>query len=241
VVTATYNPDGRQISDAVSGLNAFTAPVFPAEVDAPRAKLPDRGYFLLEGPLNAATDLGCTVSDAFFPQSPNLFWPQDHAWCVASEIDLYCTLVAGSEVMVEELLADSRLEAWRVEPDDPIAYDSDKSIHKVGTAIGGSMLVKLSLLLAIVASGVLCLAPTVATLSTPGPIGTRHVNLLESQGWSVTIPLAIPILIAALPLAPLPERLDAAARVASATLLSCFVMLGLLSIGIFYAPSTTVS
>ncbi len=126
VVTAIYNPDGRQISNAASGLNAFAAPVFPAEVDAPRVNLPQRSYFLLEGPLEAATDLGWTVGDAFFPQSPNLFWPQDHAWCVASEIDLFCTLVAGSQVMVEELVADSRLEAWRVEPDDPIAYDSDQ-------------------------------------------------------------------------------------------------------------------
>ncbi len=102
------------------------------------------------------------------------------------------------------------------------------------------MFVKLSFFLAIVASGGLCLAPTAATLSTPGPIGTRHVNLLESQGWSVTIPLAIPILLAAFPLAPLPERLNAAARVVSGTLLSCFVMLGLPSIGIFYAPSAVV-
>ncbi len=126
VAAATYNPDGRQISNAVSGLNAFAAPVFPAEVDTPRVNLPNRGYFLLEGPLDAATDLGWTVGDAFFPQSPNLFWPQDHAWCVASEIDLCCTLVAGSQDMVEGLVADSRLEAWRVEPDDSIAYDGDQ-------------------------------------------------------------------------------------------------------------------
>jgi len=113
-------------TSAVSGLNAFAAPVFPPEVYAPRVNLPKRGYFLLEGPLDAATDLGWTVGDAFFPQSPNLFWPQDHALCIASEIDLCCTLVAGSQVMVEELVADSRLEAWRVQPDDPIAYDGDQ-------------------------------------------------------------------------------------------------------------------
>jgi len=126
VAAATNNRGGRQFSNAVSGLNALAAPVFPPEVHAPTVNLPKRGYFLLEGPLDAATDLGWTVGDAFFPQSPNLFWPQDHAWCVASEIDLFCTLVAGSQVMVEELVADSRLEAWRVEPDDPIAYDSDQ-------------------------------------------------------------------------------------------------------------------
>jgi len=65
VAEAIYNPDGRQIANAVSGLNAFTAPVFPAEVDVPTVKLPGRGYFLLEGPLDAATDLGENVGDAF--------------------------------------------------------------------------------------------------------------------------------------------------------------------------------
>lgn len=49
----------------MSGLNAFSAPVLP--VDAPRVNLPLRGYFLLEGPLDAATDLGWNLGDAFFP------------------------------------------------------------------------------------------------------------------------------------------------------------------------------
>ena len=60
------------------------------------------------------------------PQSPNLFWPQDHAWCVAAEIDLFCTLVAGPEALAQALVADPRLEAWRVHPADPIAFDSDQ-------------------------------------------------------------------------------------------------------------------
>jgi hypothetical protein len=61
-----------------------------------------------------------------FPQSPNLFWPTDHAWCVASEIDLFCTLVGGSDDLAEALPADPRLEAWPVQPDDPIALDGDQ-------------------------------------------------------------------------------------------------------------------
>lgn len=85
-------------------------------------ELPGRNYFLYEGPVDAATELGWW----FGPQSPNLFWPQDHLWCVASEIDLYCTLVGGSEALIEELVADSRFEAWRVYRDDPISSDSDK-------------------------------------------------------------------------------------------------------------------
>jgi hypothetical protein len=59
-------------------------------------------------------------------QSPNLIWPQDHAWCVATEIDLDCTLVAGSEPLAESLLAEPRLETWQVGAGDPIRFDSDE-------------------------------------------------------------------------------------------------------------------
>ncbi len=93
--------------------------------DAPRVRLPNRDYALFQGPLDAATELGSAWGDTFFPQSPNLFWPQDQAWCVASEIDLYCTLVAGSQALADALVADRRLEAWSVEATDPIAYDRD--------------------------------------------------------------------------------------------------------------------
>ena len=98
-------------------------PAFPAEVlGGPRVRLPGRHYLLFAGPLAAAGQLGWTSPDGFFfPQSPNLFWPQDHAWCVACEIDLFCTLVAGSDALAEALVADPRLEAWRVQPTDPLA------------------------------------------------------------------------------------------------------------------------
>jgi len=103
-------------------------PAFPDEVlHGPRVRLPGRDYLLFAGPLAAAPELGWTDPyGVFLPQSPNLFWPQDRAWCVASEIDLFCTLVAGSEALAEALVGDPRLEAWRVHPADPIAFDSDQ-------------------------------------------------------------------------------------------------------------------
>jgi hypothetical protein len=103
-------------------------PAYPAEVlDGPRVRLPGRDYLLFTGPLAAAPLLGWTDPyGSFLPQSPNLFWPKDQAWCVASEIDLFCTLVAGSDALAKALLADPRLEAWRVRPEDPIAFDSDQ-------------------------------------------------------------------------------------------------------------------
>jgi hypothetical protein len=74
----------------------------------PKVSLPYRDYLLFT-PLEAASELGWTSPwGDFDPQSPNLFWPQDRTWCVASEIDLFCTLVAGSEALAEALLADPR-------------------------------------------------------------------------------------------------------------------------------------
>ena len=103
-------------------------PALPTEVlHGPKVSLPYRNYLLFNGPLDAATELGRTTPwGGFDPQSPNLFWPQDRTWCVASEIDLFCTLVAGSEALAEALIADPRLEAWRVFPGDPITRDSDE-------------------------------------------------------------------------------------------------------------------
>ena len=87
------------------------APVLRAALSAPRVHLPGRDYILFEGPLKAATEGGSNLSeDSFVPQSPNLSWPADHAWRIASDIDLFCTLVAGSEALAEALAADAGLE-----------------------------------------------------------------------------------------------------------------------------------
>ncbi|MGK5639874.1 hypothetical protein ACSNOK_16400 [Streptomyces sp. URMC 126] len=98
-------------------------PEFPAGlVDGPRVELPKRDYLLLEGPLDAAGELAVSL----FPQSPNLFWPDDRAWCVATDTDLDSTYLGGSAALVADVLADERLEALRVEVTDPVWADSDE-------------------------------------------------------------------------------------------------------------------
>jgi len=117
-------------SVAIMGLRGSipVPPAFPAQMlDGPRVRLPGRDYLLFAGPLAAAPQLGwADPYGLFFPQSPNLFWPLDRAWCVASEIDLFCTLVAGSQALAAALVGDPRLEAWPVQPADPIAFHSDQ-------------------------------------------------------------------------------------------------------------------
>lgn len=70
--------------------------------------------------------------EGFSRKSPNLFWPADHAWCVASEIDFDSTLVGGSNNLIEAVLKTSELDAWPVRPDDSLAADGDR-VNRLGS------------------------------------------------------------------------------------------------------------
>ena len=61
-------------------------PVPGAVRAGPRVHLPHRDYFLYTGPAEFVAALASV--DATGGQCPNLWWPGDRAWCVASEIDL---------------------------------------------------------------------------------------------------------------------------------------------------------
>lgn len=50
-------------------------------------------------------------------QSPSAWWPADHAWATSNDTDLDSTLVGGTRALVDDLLADDRLEVlpWPVD------------------------------------------------------------------------------------------------------------------------------
>ncbi len=123
--SGTVVPPASTLAGATDSVSL--SPVLRAAVSSPpRVNLPYRDYLLFEGPLEAATEFGWIMpGGAFVPQSPNLIWPHDHSWCVASEIDLLSTLVAGSKALAENLSADPPLEVWRVFAGDPVSADSD--------------------------------------------------------------------------------------------------------------------
>jgi hypothetical protein len=81
--------------------------------------LPQRPMLLLRGPLNAANAV------AQWGEPPNVWWPEDRAWCVASEIDLMTTYVGGSASCIAALLADERLEALAASVDQLVTWDAD--------------------------------------------------------------------------------------------------------------------
>ena len=67
-----------------------------------------REHFVFRGPLSAA----CSIHDASWV-TPALWWPQDRAWTVVTEIDGVCTYVGGSREAIDGVLA-SDLESIEV-------------------------------------------------------------------------------------------------------------------------------
>ena len=85
-------------------------PVPPEVRYGPRVQLPGCDYLLYTGPVDGA------LAFAGSGQTPNLWWPGDRAWCVASDIDLCWSYVGGSVQLIEELIA---ILGWRRFPQSP--------------------------------------------------------------------------------------------------------------------------
>lgn len=90
---------------------------------APKVRIPQREYFLFRGPLDAVLAL----ARAGHPwQAPNLWWPDDRSWCVATDIDLDSTYVGGSRGCIEALLGDAALEVFAAAIEDRIDVGADE-------------------------------------------------------------------------------------------------------------------
>jgi len=99
----------------------YVVPELNAFAGLPRLMLPHRAYFLFLGPVDSVTSL--TVGD--FQHAPNLWWPEDRAWCVATDIDLTETYLAASKACIEGVIADPGLEAYAEPLDGRIDVDGD--------------------------------------------------------------------------------------------------------------------
>lgn len=88
-------------------------------MDQPRLSLPSREHLLVHG----------TVGDAGrFLQcfSPNIWWPADRAWFVATDVDLMSTYIGGTAAMAGALRsAGDFFEAIDTGPDAKITWDCD--------------------------------------------------------------------------------------------------------------------
>jgi hypothetical protein len=98
-------------------------PVPGPVLEGPRVQLPKRSYLLYQGSAEAALTL--PALEGAFGQCPNLWWPADRAWCVASEIDLPWTYIGGPRGLIDAILADDRIEALPAAPDDRVSRVED--------------------------------------------------------------------------------------------------------------------
>lgn len=123
---------------------------FSGETLPPLLELPyDRSHIVLAGPLSAVDQIMYDWSRAdsimmtqvarhgevlaperesssfLQREAPNLIWPGDHSWFVASEVDFDSTLVGGSAVLINAIIESSKLEARRIRPTDSLADDAD--------------------------------------------------------------------------------------------------------------------
>jgi hypothetical protein len=124
---------------------------FSADESQPLLALPDgRDHIVLAGPLSAVNQIAYDWSKLGSAQAifiankdeqlsneldapellrrdaPNLIWPADYTWLVASEVDFDSTLVGGTDKLIEAIVESSKLEAWQVEPSNSLAINADK-------------------------------------------------------------------------------------------------------------------
>ena len=99
-----------------------------------RVELPHRSYLLYSGTIDRALE---SPMDPFpFDQSPNLWWPEDRAWFVATEVDFDSTFVGGDDRLIAALVTDKRLEALPI----ALSAKADDAADRVNSALNAQAL-----------------------------------------------------------------------------------------------------
>jgi hypothetical protein len=74
----------------------------------PKLALPNRSYHVYRGPIEGART--SHSKESWIQRSPNLWWPSDHAWCVATEVDHAWSYIGATRSCIDALLSDPRFE-----------------------------------------------------------------------------------------------------------------------------------
>jgi hypothetical protein len=116
--------EGRGLRARLQRRRALHGEMFerPSDLaDAPTVSLPGREYFLYRGPIDVVPRFEHMPGHL---QTPNMWWPEDRAWFVATEIDFDSTLVACTRACATALLA-SELEVMEVSAETRLDIDGD--------------------------------------------------------------------------------------------------------------------
>jgi hypothetical protein len=68
----------------------------------PRFAMPHRTYYLVTGAASAVTELRDPAEPGSW-QRPDLFWPDDRAWFVATDVDVWSLFVGGDDDFLTEV------------------------------------------------------------------------------------------------------------------------------------------
>ena len=88
------------------------------------------------GPLDAVMSFVEEREVPFWGYSPNIWWPEDRAWCVATDIDLFDTYLGGGMECVQAVLGNPELEALPTTIDARLDLASDAT--NAPDPLGGS-------------------------------------------------------------------------------------------------------
>lgn len=95
----------------------------PAVMAAPRVAIGERQYLLFRGPLDLAGQWGARPIAVDWPARqisiPNLTWPMDHSWAVASDAGPNTLGIGGSRALIDAIVLHPRLDARVVQYPDP--------------------------------------------------------------------------------------------------------------------------
>jgi hypothetical protein len=95
-------------------------------------RIPARAYYLFCAPLKTVEvsfNTAAPFDTTAFHQTANLWWPNDKAWCVATEVDAMFTYVGGTKKVIHEIISTSVFEADFVEPSDSLSFDFANTKH----------------------------------------------------------------------------------------------------------------
>lgn len=93
--------------------------------------MPGRDYILFTTSAHELADPGWVYRAGFGWRSgipgvmPQLVWPADHSWVVASEIDWDSTIIAGPRSLIDAILADTTFEAYELTETSDLSWDGD--------------------------------------------------------------------------------------------------------------------
>lgn len=129
-VRVTFVQEGSGATPSTStGPFGVDPAITRATSEGPLLELPGREYVLLAGRTEELTDVRWAseagLGEPGFTEPPNLIWPQDRSWFVATEIDFDSTIVGGSEGLIAAVLLADGLEAAEVLPDTDLSSIGD--------------------------------------------------------------------------------------------------------------------